>query len=98
AAVGDLPAARRAALAFRRAVVDMTGNAVVAWTDHMVRSRLEWIIGGVGGIGKMIGDGSGLDLYEALYEALAGRDADLAEQLIRRRLGFKRVVRDRPGA
>ncbi|CQR66155.1 GntR family transcriptional regulator [Streptomyces leeuwenhoekii] len=91
ARAGDAVAARRAAADFHQTVTSLAANELLSELERVLRSRMRWLLG-------QHDDLLGIALeHEALYQAIAERDVDGVEALVRQHLATSRsaVMRHR---
>jgi DNA-binding GntR family transcriptional regulator len=84
ARAGDAVRARRAAADFHQTVVSLAANELLGELERVLRSRMRWLLGqhdDLLGIARE---------HEALYQAIAERDLDRVETLVRTHLATSR--------
>jgi DNA-binding GntR family transcriptional regulator len=91
ARAGDAVGARRAAADFHQTVTSLAANELLSELERVLRSRMRWLL-------SQHDDLLGIALeHEALYQAIAERDVDGVEALVRKHLATSRgaVMRHR---
>ncbi|MFI2486613.1 GntR family transcriptional regulator [Promicromonospora kroppenstedtii] len=86
AAMGDGPAARRAAADFHEAVVEASGNPVLAELHAVTASRVRWLLAQHSDLAAIA------DEHRALLDAVRDGDAEAAARLAREHLGTSRAA------
>ncbi|MFI9155210.1 GntR family transcriptional regulator [Streptomyces sp. NPDC053367] len=76
ARAGDAVRARRAAADFHQTVVQLAANELLSALEGVLRSRMRWLLGRHDDLLAMARE------HEALYDAVAARDADRVESLV----------------
>ncbi|MEU2947207.1 GntR family transcriptional regulator [Nocardiopsis alba] len=77
---GDTTAARRAAADFHEIVTDLAGNRLLGEVEHLLRSRMRWLLGRHDDLSRVARQ------HARLFEAIAHRDEDLVAHLAREHL------------
>ncbi|CAL9634618.1 GntR family transcriptional regulator [Streptomyces sp. enrichment culture] len=84
ARAGDAVRARRAAADFHQTVTSLAGNELLGELERVLRSRMRWLLGQHDDLLGMARE------HEALYHAVADRDVERVEALVREHLATSR--------